>query len=317
MSLLIERIIAERAASEDTLDLMRRATVVRVQNVARYFWSANDQEYWSFDDFPCLAPPFELFWMEYEAPPTICSEDFGTRPWPSHLPAAVGGLFFGFDVAEVVREGASNYLIEKLLSTSAPAEFRALIGSGAVRWIVCCDLQFQVRKHHYLTDAFRLVLGLDAAGLVASVDAERPAFYGSAPVDLPRDLLEQELTGCRNLANPFFLATSLMHCKNVSVEAVSHPPPVAKRRARAGLPTIRYRTVNVEAIGRVLRAANEARRSGAGAPGVHIVRGHFKDYKEGAGLFGRLHGRYFWPTLVRGSKASGVVMKGYNVEAPK
>jgi hypothetical protein len=48
---------------------------------------------------------------------------------------------------------------------------------------------------------------------------------------------------------------------------------------------------------------------------LHIVRGHFADYSEGGGLFGKLHGRYYIAPHVRGSAERGTVTKDYNVRA--
>lgn len=46
---------------------------------------------------------------------------------------------------------------------------------------------------------------------------------------------------------------------------------------------------------------------------LHIVRGHFADYTEGGGLFGKLHGKYYIAPHVRGSAARGFVTKDYRV----
>jgi hypothetical protein len=35
---------------------------------------------------------------------------------------------------------------------------------------------------------------------------------------------------------------------------------------------------------------------------MHICRGHFKDYREGRGLFGKYHQLVWHPSLVRGTK---------------
>lgn len=48
---------------------------------------------------------------------------------------------------------------------------------------------------------------------------------------------------------------------------------------------------------------------------LHLVRGHFADYTEGSGLFGKLHGKYYIAPHVRGSVARGIVTKDYRVVA--
>lgn len=54
-------------------------------------------------------------------------------------------------------------------------------------------------------------------------------------------------------------------------------------------------------------------------PGVarHICRGHFRDYRQGAGLFGRFHGIYWTPPIWKGSFTRGFVTKSYKVAVPK
>ena len=45
----------------------------------------------------------------------------------------------------------------------------------------------------------------------------------------------------------------------------------------------------------------------------HIFRGHFKNYTEGNGLFGKYHGIYYWESGIRGNKAIGTVVKDYQI----
>lgn len=48
---------------------------------------------------------------------------------------------------------------------------------------------------------------------------------------------------------------------------------------------------------------------------LHIVRGHFADYTEGGGLFGKLHGKYYIAPHVRGNAVLGTITKDYRVVA--
>ena len=59
---------------------LRRAVVFRIDNVAEYFFAGTPKEEWDIcEDFPCLAPPYPVFWMEYKMPKTIISETFGNE----------------------------------------------------------------------------------------------------------------------------------------------------------------------------------------------------------------------------------------------
>jgi hypothetical protein len=60
--------------------LAATAVPVIADNVTRYFFEENDQEYWEMqNDFPNLSPPFELFWIETAPPRRIHSRQFGDR----------------------------------------------------------------------------------------------------------------------------------------------------------------------------------------------------------------------------------------------
>ena len=48
---------------------------------------------------------------------------------------------------------------------------------------------------------------------------------------------------------------------------------------------------------------------------LHLARGHFKDFRNGPGLFGKYKGIYWWDQQMRGSGDLGEVKKGYNVHA--
>lgn len=46
----------------------------------------------------------------------------------------------------------------------------------------------------------------------------------------------------------------------------------------------------------------------------HLARGHWKDYTQGAGLFGRYKGRFWWSPHLRGSREHGKVEKSYTLK---
>lgn len=63
-----------------------------------------------------------------------------------------------------------------------------------------------------------------------------------------------------------------------------------------------------------------ASEGGAESTGIkralHIARGHFSDYREGRGLFGKHHGIYWWDPQLRGSVSEGYAPKDYIIDAP-
>lgn len=118
---------------------------------------------------------------------------------------------------------------------------------------------------------------------------------------------------------PFQFAVSLMHCKNVTLESQAAPPPaVLKKRKEKGVADVRFKTLVIEPMRKqVRREAAEGGDTSDMQRALHICRGHFKDFREGAGLFGKLHDMYWWDLQARGNARAGTIQKDYRVRAPK
>jgi hypothetical protein len=113
---------------------------------------------------------------------------------------------------------------------------------------------------------------------------------------------------------PCLLAISMLHCKNV--ELVAHRPDRKLARAhqrRHGQPLTTFKTLRVEPIRRLLEEAGRQAGTSDLRRQLHIARGHFKDYRQGEGLFGRHRGLYWWEPLVRGNADIGTLRKQYAV----
>lgn len=112
------------------------------------------------------------------------------------------------------------------------------------------------------------------------------------------------------------LALSFMNCKNVR-KVINEPdaPLSRKFEKRHGRPLQRFYTLQIEAMGEILRKEGKSEETGL-RKALHICRGHFSDYSEGKGLFGKYHGRYWVPSHIRGKRAFGTVEKDYEVGSP-
>lgn len=112
------------------------------------------------------------------------------------------------------------------------------------------------------------------------------------------------------------LAMSLTNCGNVDQDT-RHPAPKLQRsrERRNKPPLVSYRTLVIRPVARSSASAPVDRSDAATR--LHLRRGHFRDYRNGSGLFGqeRLR-RVFWfsPTLV-GREEHGRVNKDYEVVA--
>lgn len=66
--------------------LLQRAQRIVADDVAEYYYMGTDQEYWRIaTDFPNLAPPFELSFLECRAPQAIVSRECGTKLWTPEM----------------------------------------------------------------------------------------------------------------------------------------------------------------------------------------------------------------------------------------
>ena len=82
------------------------------------------------------------------------------------------------------------------------------------------------------------------------------------------------------------------------------------------MPLSRYYTLNIEPMKKVLREEGKVESHGL-KHALSVCRGHFANYTEGKGLFGKYHGQFWIPQHVRGSANQGVVTKDYAVNAPQ
>ena len=103
--------------------------------------------------------------------------------------------------------------------------------------------------------------------------------------------------------HPTFLAMSFLHCKNVVTEERQMDAPLQKkfRAKHPGIQPAKYKTLIIEPLKAILRTQGRSHEVGL-VKAMHICRGHFADYRQGRGLFGKYHGRFWMPSTVRGTK---------------
>jgi hypothetical protein len=148
------------------------------------------------------------------------------------------------------------------------------------------------------------------------VDASIASIYGHEEMD-------DEITGIWNvyqLTRLIGMTLGLLNCRNTVLVDRSPKPPRKSKPKKAAKPKYRLRvhTLEVKPIRKKYRG--EAPESDEEAPrrrhSLHICRGHFKDFRDGPGLFGKYRGVYWWDAQQRGTKSVGIVEKDYDVEPP-
>lgn len=113
---------------------------------------------------------------------------------------------------------------------------------------------------------------------------------------------------------PVYFALTLLHCKNVKIQEPEVDEKVVAKRRKEGKPTIRYKVLEVDALKQKLKTQYPQTNSQF-KNALHICRGHWKDFREGPGLFGKIKGLFWWEMHSRGDVNSGIVDKDYRVNA--
>ena len=175
-----------------------------------------------------------------------------------------------------------------VLVTSTPS----LIDNRVAKWDLQAELfDYDATEAPFLTGPLGTVhIDVNAEGLIDQLQYENL-------VDLPS---EQAKTVIQFLF-PALLAVSFLHCKNVEVVQNRVPKPLAKKwHARYNQWPSPYQTLVIEPLKQILKHEGHADTAGVKLA-MHICRGHFKDYREGAGLFGKHHVLVWHPSIVRGT----------------
>lgn len=250
--------------------------VLLIDNVAKYYYEGTDQEFWSLDkDFPNVAPPYPQFWMEHRLPRQIVSKTEGVTDVSQWTPnGRVGLLFSALDPAEQKIDGET------------PA---------GTKWILWMELFVDYGS------SMTGIQGPHGATFVC-VDAEGRVLAVPWMQSYAEPGLEKLMKSVMSWLHPGFLAISFLHCKNVKLEDHKVDAPLAKKwRAKHGFSPTPYHTLVIEPLKQILRKEGRSGEHGL-AKALHICRGHFRDYTEGRGLFGKYHGQYWMPSTVRGTR---------------
>lgn len=163
-------------------------------------------------------------------------------------------------------------------------------------------------KHYWLHNLYSVTL--DSSGKVIELKVS----------DANEDEEDPEMNP--DHVNLLFLTISLMNCKNV--ELIDQKPSAGlsrKHERRTGEPLVTYKVLKVQSMSTVkhptdLTQVSNKQQVGESILPLHIARGHFKDFRDGKGLFGKLKGVYWWDQHVRGSIENGAIIKDYDVQAP-
>jgi hypothetical protein len=264
--------------------------VLLIDNVAEYFYVGSDQEFWDLrNDFPNLAPPFGIWWTEHKLPRVINSKEYGST-----------------DVSDVIGSKARLGAL-----WTASSDFTGENIPAGTKWVVTSEMFIDYdsyRKPMIEGPTGTVVLTIDAEGAVVAPPSMQ-CFSGDQYPEVLKDFV--------TWLHPSLLAVSFLHCRNVKMIDNECPAPLAKKyHAKTGVWPTKYHTLEIEPLKAILRHQGRSHEVGA-AKAMHICRGHFKDYREGRGLFGKYHQIVWQPSVIRGSKGEKAPPREIKVILPK
>jgi hypothetical protein len=285
------------------------SVVFSIDNIAEYYFAHHIRAGGCDgpDAFPNLAQPYPRVFFEYRLQPHMYDALFNE---------AERGL-----QRRITHVGA-------LVITGSPSlvsgrDWEQRYGPDGVQQAQCQWLQFISLFSSNALDrdecwiSYKAVLALGADGALLTQPHMSLWHLRSDIPNLIPDETAIEMARIGQLINPLFLATSLLHCKNTSTADHCPPPKLNKAyRRRHGRTLVSYKTLTVTPM--------MARRKGAGVTSsevepkaLHLCRGHFKDYRDSAGLFGKHQGLFWWDMHARGALEQGAVVKDYAIKLPE
>lgn len=314
MRTLYRELLSSDETTEEIKEALRNAEVFRIDNVAEYFYKHNNfdkmkNKEWNISkEFPNLAPPFDCFWMEFSF----------VNKW--------GYLF----ICNEVNNGKIKWIMKiscfgnfkhKLTYYLELDEFGQLVNDDGVCNVYIDKYQFgdydelthetknklaRKRKEAYSLSKFKKL------ELLKRLD-ELEEKIDNSYKHLNESMAQYQKDALDNLPiiYPCLLAITFLHCKNVQV--VPHKPDEEKHRRRnRHADNIKYKVLQIEPMKRILREEGHSEETGL-KKSLHICRGHFKDFTQGKGLFGKFKGLYWWENQVRGRAENGIVLKSYAI----
>lgn len=262
--------------------VLDRCVPFEVSNVADYFYAGTDQEVWDlFSDFPRTVPPFEWTWLEWSIPTQVRSlGHMGTLNLSKYARRA--GILVTWDravEAERKEHPACEFKVNVI-----PFMESAL--SDPFVLATCC---------------FGLNSDYDPVSVRAGAQSLLYAFNGLAAAGQKDENALRDLgTQACILMYPGILALSMLNCRNVKTLTHEACPALRRKHAKRGHPIpTPYRTIEIQPF--ITQISKTTGECGYSRRAAAIVRGHFKDYRHGKGLFGRTPGLFWWDQQLHGS----------------
>jgi len=300
--------------------LLGHTTFVELSNVSKWIYTG-EKDVWSWWDskiFPCLSPPWPFSWFEFTVP-TISIANELVKNYFSRV-KRVGAFSLGLSKKD---HGKLFRRISRigLWSHQLEVEGRLVhMDDSLINWVVI---------HIIFLKSMKFKEGYSCAGIYNSYlddqgqelfATKRVSEFDHLPVVKPAPTLAGFDDG-EDVNNLIFFTTilpslfgvSLLHCKNVEAVERKSEVRINKYREKKGKrPLMKFKTLEIDAARKILKYEGKSDKVGL-RRALHICRGHFRDCREGRGLFGRHKGVYWVPMHTRGDKKVGIIEKDYKI----
>ncbi len=298
---------------------------IDISNAAKYFYE-NEKEYWDVTaDFPKLVSPWFACWMEFKIPETFMDKGekvMAINPRDCYSGAIVTCLEFKEEAWEkVIREDWGTKLFMKGAQAHGRAyeiDFsqtdqrikKAIANNRQARWFMIFDCFIAVgsivenlgRHQFYLDPQGKVVPEF----LMSILDERHKAVAEAIPQSQQSEILA------------YCYAIALLHCKNVETVDATFPRIIRRRSQKSIVPDVKFKQLIVHPMRKQKRhEKQEDKQSSREHTRLHICRGHFKDYREGKGLFGKYKSIYWWEQQLRGDMDQGIIVKDYVIAEPE
>lgn len=295
--------------------LLETTVIEATEATAALYWGAPDDEPFTVQAIPNIAPPFQSVFIE-----SACPETWVTREGPAPHPNA--GERYGVLISAISRDN-----FEDLVSRFYAAEIQRRVVVADCAWYMFVELYQEGFTGVAVGDgwpagcptpvSYGLIgSGADGRFIQPVTDSDAAGSENDQPtfITVSRSGMFWEPSSPPGEVMSALLAMSLLHCKNV--ELVERDPYVGVRkslRKHRRRPLVRYSTINVHSMKAIFDGEGGMAAGGGLVRALSITRGHFKDYRQ-RGLFGKLKGLYWWNQHARGDVSAGVVNHDYSVK---
>lgn len=288
--------------SDDPKKAMKRIVPFDIDPVVRYADMSGH-----VNDLPSVALPWPHVFIEYDVP-----EDWGDSGHMHHWRAGIMAHAIELNppllLSELLNEGdPAMQLVHFMTKKGIPLSEQRKRNENlkpfhdlSIRWIHVYQAFMATKRH--VQDLFTTTEYIQADGkIIGGLDTMIGAFF--------HDMGKDVANGSLYLLKPMYFALALAHCKNVRLKSVPGEKRGSKKRRRKEPDPIMYKRLDIFPIGREWdddehEDTDEKMRR-------HLCRGHFKDYRQGGGLFGRYRDIFWFSPHMRGDESIGKVEKEY------